>query len=164
MLGGLNKDEFIIAARPSMGKTAMALSLALNTALREEAKVAFFNLEMGKNQIFERALSTLGEIQCSNIKTGSLSEGEWERIIRVSSDLSRSNLFVYDKVFSLRGIKGESGSLEQDADVVMFLYRDEYYSRDTEDKDIIENIIAKNRNGQVGIVKLKWKPEYQKVE
>lgn len=57
----------------------------------------------------------------------------------------------------------ESGSLEQDADVVMFLYRDAYYNRDTEDKNVIENIIAKNRNGQVGIVKLKWKGEYQKV-
>lgn len=57
----------------------------------------------------------------------------------------------------------ESGSLEQDADVVMFLYRDSYYNRDTEEKDIIESILAKNRNGQVGIVKLKWKPEYQKV-
>lgn len=57
----------------------------------------------------------------------------------------------------------ESGSLEQDADVVMFLYRDSYYNRDTEDKDIIESIIAKNRNGQVGIVKLKWRGENQKV-
>lgn len=58
----------------------------------------------------------------------------------------------------------ESGSLEQDADVVMFLYRDAYYNRNTEDKDVIENIIAKNRNGQVGIVKLKWLPQYQLVE
>lgn len=58
----------------------------------------------------------------------------------------------------------ESGSLEQDADVVMFLYRDAYYNRNTEDKDVIENIIAKNRNGQVGIVKLKWVPQYQLVE
>ncbi len=242
MLGGLSREEFIIlAARPSMGKTAMALNLALNTALKENAKVAFFNLEMGKNQILERALSTLGEIDCGNIKTGSLRDEEWEKILKVSSDLSKSSLYIYDKVFSIRGIKSEckrlkiqkgldiviidylqlinseekvenrnldiskisrelkllakelditvialsqlsrapearlnhrpmlsdlreSGSLEQDADVVMFLYRDAYYNRDTEDKDRIENIIAKNRNGQVGIVKLKWKPEYQKVE
>jgi replicative DNA helicase len=241
MLGGLNKEEFIIlAARPSMGKTAMALNLALNTSLKKKAKVAFFNLEMGKNQILERALSTLGEIECSNIKTGSLSDEDWEKVIKSSSDLSSSSLYIYDKIFSLRGIKSEckrlkiqkgldiviidylqlinseeksenrnldiskisrelkllakelevtvialsqlsrapearanhrpmlsdlreSGSLEQDADVVMFLYRDAYYNRDTEDKDIIENIIAKNRNGQVGIVKLKWKAEYQKV-
>ena len=241
MLGGLNKEEFIIlAARPSMGKTAMALNLALNTAVREKSKVAFFNLEMGKNQILERALSALGEVQCSSIKTGSLSDEDWETILKASSELSSSSLFIYDKIFSLRAIKSEckrlkiqkgldiviidylqlinseeksenrnldiskisrelkllakeleitiialsqlsrapearanhrpmlsdlreSGSLEQDADVVMFLYRDAYYNRDTEDKDIIENIIAKNRNGQVGIVKLRWRGEYQKV-
>ncbi|MPN02215.1 Replicative DNA helicase [bioreactor metagenome] len=57
----------------------------------------------------------------------------------------------------------ESGSLEQDADVVIFLYRDAYYNPDAENKDILENIVAKNRNGQVGIARLKWKPEYQKV-
>lgn len=242
MLGGLNREEFVIlAARPSMGKTAMALNLALNTALREKSKVAFFNLEMGKKQILERALSILEEINCSNIKTGALSEEEWVKIMRASSSLSNSSLYIYDKIFSLRGIKNEckrlkiqkgldiviidylqlisseersenrnvdiskisrelkllakelditvialsqlsrgpegrmnhrpllsdlreSGSLEQDADVVMFLYRDEYYNKDFEDKGIIENIIAKNRNGQVGNVRLKWRGEYQRVE
>lgn len=241
MLGGLNREEFIIlAARPSMGKTAMALNLALNTALKEKAKVAFFNLEMGKNQILERTLATLGEINCSNIKTGSLAEEEWIKIMKISNDLSKSSLFIYDKVFSIRSIKSEckrlkiqkgldiviidylqlidseeksenrnldiskisrdlkllakeleitiialsqlsrapdaranhrpmlsdlreSGSIEQDADVVMFLYRDAYYSTDTEHKDIIENIVAKNRNGQVGIARLKWKPEFQRI-
>ncbi|KGK85853.1 replicative DNA helicase [Clostridium sp. HMP27] len=241
MLGGLNKEEFIIlAARPSMGKTAMSLNIALNTAINENAKVAFFNLEMGKNQILERALSALGEINCSNIKTGALKDEEWAKIMKVSNDLSRSSLYIYDKVFTLRSIiaeckrlkiqKGldiviidylqlinteersesrnldiskisrqlkllakeleitiialsqlsrapearanhrpmlsdlrESGSLEQDADVVMFLYRDAYYNPDAENKDILENIVAKNRNGQVGIARLKWKPEYQKV-
>ncbi|WP_186429643.1 replicative DNA helicase [Clostridium sp. BSD9I1] len=241
MLGGLNKEEFIIlAARPSMGKTAMALNIALNTAINENAKVAFFNLEMGKNQILERALSALGEINCSSIKTGALKDEEWSKIMKVSNDLSKSSLYIYDKVFTLRSIiaeckrlkiqKGldiviidylqlinteersesrnldiskisrqlkllakeleitvialsqlsrapearanhrpmlsdlrESGSLEQDADVVMFLYRDAYYNPDAENKDILENIVAKNRNGQVGIARLKWKPEYQKV-
>lgn len=241
MLGGLNKKEFIIlAARPSMGKTAMSLNIALNTAINENAKVAFFNLEMGKNQILERALSALGEINCSSIKTGDLKDEEWAKIMKVSNDLSMSSLYIYDKVFTLRSIiaeckrlkiqKGldiviidylqlinteersesrnldiskisrqlkllakeleitvialsqlsrapearanhrpmlsdlrESGSLEQDADVVMFLYRDAYYNQDAENKDILENIVAKNRNGQVGIARLKWKPEYQKV-
>jgi len=241
ILGGFNKEELIIlAARPSMGKTAMALNLALNTALKEKAKVAFFNLEMGKNQIIERALSTLGEINCNSIKNGYLTDEEWIKLTEVSRDLASSSLYIYDKIFSLRGIKGEckrlklqkgldiviidylqlinseersenrnidiskisrelkllakelditiialsqlsrapetrinhrpmlsdlreSGSLEQDADAVMFLYRDAYYNRDTEDRDIIENIIAKNRNGKVGIVKLKWMAEYQKV-
>ncbi|MBE6069388.1 MAG: replicative DNA helicase [Clostridium lundense] len=241
MLGGLNKEEFIIlAARPSMGKTAMSLNIALNTAINENAKVAFFNLEMGKNQILERALSALGEINCSSIKTGALKDEEWAKIMKVSNDLSKSSLYIYDKVFTLRSIiaeckrlkiqKGldiviidylqlinteersesrnldiskisrqlkllakeleitvialsqlsrapearanhrpmlsdlrESGSLEQDADVVMFLYRDAYYNPDAENKDILENIVAKNRNGQVGIARLKWKPEYQKV-
>ncbi|MBM7871392.1 replicative DNA helicase [Clostridium pascui] len=241
MLGGLNKEEFIIlAARPSMGKTAMSLNIALNTAINENAKVAFFNLEMGKKQIIERALSALGEINCSSIKTGALKDEEWAKIMKVSNDLSRSSLYIYDKVFTLRSIiaeckrlkiqKGldiviidylqlvnteersesrnldiskisrqlkllakeleitiialsqlsrapearanhrpmlsdlrESGSLEQDADVVMFLYRDAYYNPDAENKDILENIVAKNRNGQVGIARLEWKPEYQKV-
>lgn len=241
MLGGLNKEEFIIlAARPSMGKTAMSLNIALNTAINENAKVAFFNLEMGKNQILERALSALGEINCSSIKTGALKDEEWAKIMKVSNDLSKSSLYIYDKVFTLRSIiaeckrlkiqKGldiviidylqlinteersesrnldiskisrqlkllakeleitvialsqlsrapearanhrpmlsdlrESGSLEQDADVVMFLYRDAYYNPDAENKDILENIVAKNRNGQVGIARLKWKPQYQKV-
>lgn len=241
MLGGLNKEEFIIlAARPSMGKTAVALNIALNTAINENAKAAFFNLEMGKNQILERALSALGEINCNSIKTGDLKDEEWAKIMKVSNDLSKSSLYIYDKMFTLRSIiaeckrlkiqKGldiviidylqlinteersesrnldiskisrqlkllakeleitvialsqlsrapearanhrpmlsdlrESGSLEQDADVVMFLYRDAYYNPDAENKDILENIVAKNRNGQVGIARLKWKPEYQKV-
>lgn len=125
MLGGFNREEFIIlAARPSMGKTAMALNLALNAALREKAKVAFFNLEMGKNQIIERALSILGEINCRDIKKGSLSDEDWIKVMKASRSLSGSSLYIYDKVFSLRGIKNECKRLkiQKGLDVVIIDY------------------------------------------
>lgn len=125
MLGGLNKEEFIIlAARPSMGKTAMSLNIALNTAINENSKVAFFNLEMGKNQILERALSALGEINCSSIKTGALKDEEWAKIMKVSNDLSRSSLYIYDKVFTLRSIIAECKRLkiQKGLDIVIIDY------------------------------------------
>ncbi|MBV4417451.1 replicative DNA helicase [Clostridium tyrobutyricum] len=238
-LNGLNKTDFIIlGARPSMGKTAFALNIGLGTL--RTAKVSFFSLEMSKEQLLERAISSKGLINNQKIKTGKLEDEEWARISEVSARIVTSNLKIYDQVYSLNGIKAEckkrkiqegldiviidyltlidgaeksdnrvqeiskisrqlklmakeldivvialaqlsrapevrtdhrpnlsdlreSGSIEQDADTVIFLYRDQYYNPDTDEKDILEAIIAKQRNGEVGTIKLKWLPEYQRI-
>lgn len=241
ILGGFSREDLIIlAARPSMGKTAMALNLLLNTALKSKAKTAFFNLEMGTNQILDRAISLYTKIPLSSIKNALLSEKQWCDVTKAASKLSASSIKIYDKIFTLSGIAAqcrklkikegldiviidylqliesgekvenrnqdiskitrrlkllakeldiniivlsqlsrapetrsehrpmlsdlrESGSIEQDADVVMFLYRDEYYNKDSESKGIIECIVAKNRSGEVGTIRLKWRPEIQSI-
>lgn len=241
MLGGFLKEDLIIlAARPSMGKTSVALNLLLNTVLIEKAKAAFFNLEMGVNQIIDRALSVYTSIPMNNIKNAALSDEQWGEISKSAAVLAASSIKIYDKIFTLNGIKSQcrrlkikegidivlidylqlidsgervenrtqdiskitrslkllakelditiillsqlsrapearsdhrpmlsdlrdSGTIEQDGDVVMFLYREEYYHKDTESKGIIECIVAKNRNGEVGTARLKWKPEVQQV-
>jgi replicative DNA helicase len=241
ILGGFMPQDFIIlAARPSMGKTAVALNLALNCTLLGKAKVAFFNLEMGNMQILQRALSSLAEIPMENLKCGRLDDSMWVKTASCSNELLSSNLKIFDKVHTLRGIKEqckrlkiqggldvvfidylqlisseeknenrtqdiskisrslklmakeleitvvslaqlsrapemradhkpllsdlrESGAIEQDADIVMFLYRDEYYKADSDRPNTIDCIIAKNRNGQVGTVRLRWIGECQKV-
>lgn len=242
MVGGFNREDFIIlAARPSMGKTAMAINLALNTSLLYNGKVAFFNLEMGKNQMMERALSILSGVKMEAIKKGEIKDEDWEKLMSNGCSIEKSNLKIYDKAFTLSKIRGEckrqklqggldiviidylqlidseekrenrnqeiskisrslkllakelevtvialsqlsrapearcehrpvlsdlreSGSIEQDADIVMFLYRDEYYNKDTVQKGIIELIIAKHRNGGTGTLRLRWEPEYQKIK
>ncbi|QAT40993.1 replicative DNA helicase [Clostridium sp. JN-9] len=241
MLEGFLKQDFIIlAARPSMGKTSMALNLALNAALNGKASVAFFNLEMGKIQIVERALSICSNIPAKAVKKAQFDDRQWVEAVQFSSTLANSALFLYDKIYTLQGIRAQckklkiqnnlrvvfidylqlilnttrtenrnqdiskisrdlkllakelditiialsqlsrapearlnhrpvlsdlrdSGSIEQDADAVLFLYRDEYYNRDTDDKDIMECIVSKNRNGSVGIKKMKWHKATQKI-
>lgn len=241
MLGGLQKEDLIIlAARPSMGKTTMAVNMILNSVFKGGAKVAFFNLEMGKTQIMDRTIAAHTGIPIENIKNASLSDEQWVDITKAASTFAASKIKLYDKTFKLGSIKSEcrkikikegldivvidhlqlidsseknenrtqeiskitrklklmakeldvtlillsqlsrapecrgdhrpmlsdlreSGSIEQDADVIMFLYRDEYYHRDSESKGIIECIVAKNRNGEVGTTRLKWKPEIQKI-
>lgn len=241
VLGGFMPQDFIIiAARPSMGKTAVALNLALNCALKTKAKTAFFNLEMGKTQIIERAIASYSEIPMENIKKGSLNDSQWALVGSASSKIASSPLMIFDKIFTLRKIKEEckrlklqwglkvvfidylqlinsedrtenrtqdiskisrslklmakelditvislsqlsrapearadhkpmlsdlreSGAIEQDADIVMFLYRDEYYKADSDRPNTIDCIVAKNRNGQVGTARLKWSGECQKV-
>lgn len=241
MLGGFSKEDLIIlAARPSMGKTAMALNLLLNIASKGQAKTAFFNLEMGTKQIIDRAVALRTKIPLENIKNASLSEEQWCQVSKEVSGLVNSSIKIYDKIFTLSGIGAEcrklkikegldvviidylqliesgertenrnqdiskitrrlklmakeldinivvlsqlsrapetrsdhrpmlsdlreSGSIEQDSDVVMFLYRDEYYHKDSESKGIMECIVAKNRNGEVGTTRLKWRPEIQSI-
>lgn len=241
ILGGfMAQDLIILAARPSMGKSTMAVNLLLNTVFHGQAKTAFFNLEMSEMQLIDRLVAIYSDIPMNNVKNASLTDKQWCEISKVASELAISNIKIYDKKLTLSSIRSqckklkikegldivfidylqlidsekksenrnqdiskitrtlklmakdmditlilisqlsrapeqridhrpllsdlrESGSIEQDADVVMFLYRDEYYHKDSESKGIIECIVAKNRNGEVGTVRLKWQPELQRI-
>lgn len=243
MTAGFQKSDLIlVAARPSMGKTAFALNIATEVALRD-LPVAFFSLEMSKEQLSERMLSTSSGVQSQKLRSGSLDEDDWDRLLEESDRLSRAKLFIDDSsamnVMEIRsrarrlkseqglaliiidyiqlmqgskatrgelnrnqeiseisrGLKSlarelevplialsqlsravelrsnkrpqlsdlrESGALEQDADIVMFLYRDDYYDPETEKKNTTEVIIAKHRNGPVGTVELSFQKDITK--
>jgi replicative DNA helicase len=239
-IGGLNKTDLIlIAARPGMGKTSIALNIALNVAKKNPQKtIAFFSLEMSREQLVMRLLSNESFVDNHNLLTGQLSEDEWNKLglassalsqtdIRVDdnpsitvaemnakcrrldnlglvlidylqlmtsagggkqsdnrvqvvseisralkimakelnvpviclSQLSRANESRSDKRPMLSDLR-ESGAIEQDADEVMFLYRDDYYNENSEEKNVAECIIAKNRHGETGTIKLQWLPQY----
>ncbi|MCT4595437.1 MAG: replicative DNA helicase [Anaeromicrobium sp.] len=236
---GLQKSDLIlIAARPSMGKTAFSLNVAQNAAIKGGASVAVFSLEMAKDQLVQRMLSAESLIEIQKIRTGDLTEDEWPRLARAMGPLSEAKVFIDDtpgiSVMEMkakcrrlkmeqgldlvlidylqlmtgegesrqqeisnisRALKGlaremdcpvialsqlsrapelradhrpilsdlrESGAIEQDADIVMFLYRDEYYHADSEKKNIGEVIIAKQRNGSTGTVELAWLGQFTK--
>ena len=240
-INGLQRTDLILlAARPAMGKTAFSLNLVQNAALKGDASVAVFSLEMSKEQLVQRMLSAQSNVELSKIKTGNLGESDWPRIIDGMAVLSEANIFIDDtpgiKISEIRSkcrrlkiekgldlilidylqlMEGEgknenrqqeiakisrslkilakeldcplvalsqlsrspelrkdhrpilsdlreSGSIEQDADIVMFLYRDEYYHDDSEKKNIVEVIIAKNRHGETGNVELVWFGQVQK--
>ena len=239
---GLNKGELIlIAARPGMGKTSIALNIAMNVAKKSGKTVAVFSLEMSREQLVSRLLAGEGLVPSQNLLTGQLNSDEWKRIAaaaqvlsatdmriddnpmlsvsdmnaqcrRISnlglvvidylqlmqsaggdsrkyagenrqqvvsdmsrmlkimakelnvpviclSQLSRANESRQNKRPMLSDLR-ESGAIEQDADIVMFLYRDDYYSSDTEKRNVAECIVAKNRHGETGKVELRWMPEY----
>lgn len=238
---GLQKSDLIlIAARPSMGKTAFALNVAQNTALKGSASVAIFSLEMSKEQLVQRLLSSESHIEIQKIRTGDLAEDEWPRLAKAMGPLAQSKIYIDDtpgitvmemkskcrrlkmeqgldlvlidylqlmsgdgssesrqqEISTIsRSLKGlaremdcpvvalsqlsrapelradhrpilsdlrESGAIEQDADIVMFLYRDEYYHQDSEKKNMGEVIIAKQRNGATGTVELAWLGQFTK--
>ena len=240
---GLHGSELIlIAARPAMGKTAFALNLATNAALRSNVPVAIFSLEMSKDQLVTRILASEAMVDSNKIRTGKLDEDDWEKIANAIGPLSESEIYIDDtpgiSVMEIRTkcrklkmekniglvvidylqlIQGsnkrssgsreqeiaeisrslkimakelnvpvialsqlsraveqrpdhrpmlsdlrESGSIEQDADIVMFLYRDDYYNQESEKKDIAEVIIAKQRSGTIGPVELLWMGNYTK--
>ncbi len=240
-LSGLqNSDLILLAARPSMGKTAFGINIATNSALKAKANVAIFSLEMSKEQLVQRMIAATAHVDLQKIISGRLTEDEWLQIINSMGPLSQANIFIDDTAgISLmemkakcrklkmekgldlilidylqlmqmegykenrqqeisaisRGLKGlakemncpvialsqlsrapelrsdhrpilsdlrESGAIEQDADVVLFLYRDEYYNEDSEKKNIGELIIAKHRNGPTGTIELVWKKEFTK--
>ncbi len=240
-LSGLQKSDLILlAARPSMGKTALGINIATNSALKANAKVAIFSLEMSKEQLVQRIISANAHVDLQKIISGNLVDDEWLKVVDSMGPLSQMNIFIDDTAgISLmemkakcrrlkiekgldlilvdylqlmqldgrqesrqqeisaisRGLKAlakemdcpvlalsqlsrapelrsdhrpilsdlrESGAIEQDADVVLFLYRDEYYDKETELKNIGEVIIAKHRNGPTGSVELVWKGEFTK--
>jgi replicative DNA helicase len=240
-LSGLQKSDLVLlAARPSMGKTAISVNIVTNAALKANANVAIFSLEMSKEQLVQRMISATAHVDLQKIISGRLSEEEWIQVINSMGPLSQASIFIDDTAgISLmemkakcrrlkiekgldlvmidylqlmqldghqesrqqeisaisRGLKAlakemecpvialsqlsrapelradhrpilsdlrESGAIEQDADVVLFLYRDEYYHDDSEKKNIGEVIIAKHRNGPTGSIELVFKKEFTK--
>lgn len=231
-------DLVLLAARPSMGKTAFVLNVLDYVAVRRNIPCMVFSLEMSKEQLVQRMISMESNVDAQKLRTGNLSDAEWDSVVEAVGLVGSSNMVIDDtpgiSVTELRSkcrkmklergldlvvidylqlmsgssrasdnrqqeiseisrslkalareIKApvvalsqlsracetrqdhrpmlsdlrESGAIEQDADVVMFLYRDDYYNKDTENKDMAEVIIAKQRNGPIGTVNLLWKPQ-----
>lgn len=241
MTAGMQPSDLIlIAARPSMGKTAFVLNIAEYAAFRKNYTTAIFSLEMSKEQLVNRLLSMESKVNSQSIRTGNMSDSDWDKIVESAGVIGKSNLIIDDtpgiSISQLRSkcrkykiehgldmiiidylqlmtgsgrsesrqqeiseisrsLKAlarelkvpvlalsqlsraveqrpdhrpmmsdlrESGAIEQDADVVMFIYRDDYYNKDTEKKGIAEIIIAKQRNGSIGTVDLVWLADYTK--
>ncbi len=251
MTSGLQKSDLIIlAARPSMGKTAFALNIAQNVAIKEKVPVAIFSLEMSKEQLVQRMLCSQAEVDTQRLKTGNMQSKDWDKLASAMNDFAQAPIFIDDtsgctltdirakcrrlkmeqKDLGLividylqlmegsgreermqqisaisRGLKTlareldvpvialsqlsravesrtdkrpmlsdlrESGAIEQDADIVMFIYRDEYYKKNEEEDEMTkaaakgesEIIIAKHRNGPVGTVKLLFQANITKFK
>jgi replicative DNA helicase len=242
MTNGFQPNELIIvAARPSVGKTAFALNIAQNVAVRSTETVAIFSLEMSASQLVQRIICAESNVDATRMRTGELKGDDWEKLSMAIGALSEAQIYIDDtpgitvsdiraKCRRLKKEKGlglilidylqliqgrgkagenrqqevseisrtlkqiarelevpvialsqlsrgveqrqdkrpmmsdlrESGSIEQDADIVAFLYRDDYYDKDSEKKNIIEIIIAKQRNGPVGTVELVFLKNYNK--
>ena len=235
-LSGLNNSDLILlAARPGMGKTSMALNILLNAGKKSGKQVAFFSLEMNKEQLALRLISSECFVDNKKLTTGKLTDQDWENVAAAAEALSRStilidedsNITVADILAKCRRVENlgliiidylqlmnspkridnrvqevseitrslkimakdlnvpvlclsqlsranesrqdkrpmlsdlrESGAIEQDADIVLFLYREGYYNRDSENPNLAECIIAKNRHGETGKIDLQWTPEF----
>ncbi len=239
-ISGLNNSDLILlAARPGMGKTSMALNILLDAGKRSGKKVAFFSLEMSREQLALRLISSECFVDNQKLVTGKLSDQDWESVAAAADSLNRSTIYIDDdssvtvadilakcrRVENLglividylqlmqssgkqsrgnenrqqivsdisRSLKimakelnvpvlclsqlsranesrqdkrpmlsdlRESGAIEQDADIVLFLYRDGYYNKDSDNPNLAECIIAKNRHGETGKVDLQWTPEF----
>ena len=236
-----NSDLILVAARPAMGKSAFALNIATNAAVRAKVPVAIFSLEMSKEQMTSRILCSEAMVDSNKVRTGKIDDEEWSKLAAASGELSEANIYIDDtpgiSIMEIRakcrkmkiekniglvvidylqlvqgsGKRGgsreqeiaeisrslkilakeinvpvialsqlsrapeqrpdhrpmlsdlrESGSIEQDADIVMFLYRDDYYNQDSEKKNIAEVILAKHRAGSTGTVELLWLGNYTK--
>lgn len=240
MSGLQPSDLVLVAARPSMGKTAFVLNIAQYVAFHSNLATAIFSLEMSKEQLVNRLFALEARVDAQLLRSGNLADSDWEKLIEGAGTIGKSKLIIDDtpgisiselrskcRKYKLeqdlklviidylqlmsgsgrsdsrqqeisdisRSLKGlarelnvpvialsqlsrqveqrpdhrpmlsdlrESGAIEQDADVVMFIYRDDYYNKDTENKNIAEIIIAKQRNGPIGTVNLVWLPEYTK--
>lgn len=236
-----NSDLILVAARPAMGKSAFALNIATNAAVRGNVPVAIFSLEMSKEQMVNRILCSEAMVDSNKVRTGTIDDDEWTKLACASGQLSEAQIFVDDtpgiSIMEIRAkcrklklekniglvvidylqlVQGsgkrnssreqeiseisrslkilakeinvpvialsqlsrapeqrpdhrpmladlrESGAIEQDADIVMFLYRDDYYNEDSEKKNIAEVILAKHRSGSTGTVELLWLGNYTK--
>lgn len=236
-----NSDLILVAARPAMGKSAFALNIATNAAVRAKVPIAIFSLEMSKEQMTNRILCSEAMVDSAKVRTGKIDDDEWAKLAATSGELSEAGIYIDDtpgiSIMEIRAkcrkmklekniglvvidylqlVQGsnkkggsreqeiaeisrslkilakeidvpvialsqlsrapeqridhrpmlsdlrESGSIEQDADIVMFLYRDDYYNEDTEKKNIAEVIIAKHRSGATGTVELLWLANYTK--
>lgn len=233
-------DLVLLAARPSMGKTAFVLNVLEHMAIKKNIGVAMFSLEMSKEQLVNRLFAQEAKIDAQILRNGNLQDSDWEKLIESANIIGNSNIIIDDtpgisiselrskcRRYKLeknidivmidylqlmsgggksesrqqeiseisRSLKAlarelnvpvvalsqlsraveartdhrpmlsdlrESGAIEQDADVVMFLYRDDYYNPDSSEKNIAEVIIAKQRNGPIGTVKLAWLPNFTK--
>ena len=240
MSGLQPSDLILVAARPSMGKTAFVLNIAQYTAFHSDLATAIFSLEMSKEQLVNRLFSLESRVDAQMLRNGNLSDTDWEKLIEGAGTIGKSKLIIDDtpgisiselrskcRKYKLehdiqliiidylqlmsgngrtdsrqqeiseisRALKAlarelhvpvialsqlsraveqrpdhrpmlsdlrESGAIEQDADVVMFIYRDDYYNKDTDKKNIAEIIIAKQRNGPIGTINLVWLPQYTK--
>ncbi len=243
LTAGLHKSDLIIvAARPAMGKSAFALNIAANAAVRANIPVAIFSLEMSKEQMTNRILCSEAMVDSNKVRTGKVEDDDWQKLASASGELSQSQIYIDDtpgiSVMEIRAkcrkmklekdiglvvidyiqlVQGsskranasreqeiseisrslkilakeidvpvialsqlsrsveqrpdhrpmlsdlrESGAIEQDADIVMFLYRDDYYNQDSEKKNIAEIILAKHRAGSTGTVELLWLSNYTK--
>lgn len=240
MSGFQPSDLILVAARPSMGKTAFVLNIAQYMAFKSGVTTAIFSLEMSKEQLVNRLFSLESHVDAQVLRNGNLTDTDWEKLIEGAGTIGSSRMIIDDtsgisisemrskcRKYKLeqgldliiidylqlmsgsggrknesrqqeiseisRSLKGlarelnvpvialsqlsraveqrtdkrpmlsdlrESGAIEQDADVCMFIYRDDYYNPDTEDKNIAEIIIAKQRNGPIGTVRLAWMPQY----
>ena len=239
-INGLNKsDLLLLAARPGMGKTSLALNMAVSAAKASGKTVAVFSLEMSREQLVTRLIASEGLVENNRLNTGDLRESDWVKIAEAAATLSRLDIRIDDnplltvadmnakcrrrdnlglvvidylQLMTSAGGKGysgenrqqavsdisrmlkimakelqvpvlclsqlsranekredkrpmlsdlrESGSIEQDADIVMFIYRDDYYNKESEKRNIAECIVAKNRHGETGKVELRWMPDY----
>jgi len=239
---GLHKSDLIIlAARPAMGKTAFALNLATNAAVRANVPVAVFSLEMSKEQLTNRILCSEAMVDSQRVRTGKIEDDDWQKLAQASGELSQAQIFIDDtpgiSVMEIRAkcrkmkiekdiglvvidyiqlVQGnnrkggsreqeiseisrslkilakeinvpvialsqlsrsveqrtdhrpmlsdlrESGAIEQDADIVVFLYREDYYNPETEKKNVAEVILAKHRAGSIGTVELLWLGSFTK--
>lgn len=234
---GLKKSDLILmASRPGMGKTSFALNIALNAAKYSKKSVVIFQLEMSRDQLGMRLMSSEALIDMHKLQMGELNDDEWERLAHASEVLSKTNIYIDDNpALTVADMKSkcrrigsdlglividylqlmqtghrvenrttevgeisramkimakelnvpvvccaqlsraseqrqdkrpmlsdlrESGSIEQDADIVIFLYRESYYNRDSEDTNTAECIVAKNRHGTTGTIKLQWLGQY----
>ncbi len=245
--GGFRPGQLvIIAARPSMGKSALALNMAKNAALLHDKKVMVFSLEMGKEEVLNRFMASEARINVSNINSGKIDESEWAKFTNAGEKLSESFIFVDDtsgltpgeirskcrRIKSREGLDlilidylqlmrtgsssksqnreqevseisrtlksiakelgvpvvalsqlnrevdkrasenkrpqlsnlRESGAIEQDADIIIFIYREDYYDKDSSWKGVSDIIVAKNRNGRTDSVKLSWLSQYTSFE
>ena len=236
-----NSDLILVAARPAMGKSAFAINIATNVAMRANVPVVIFNLEMSKEQVANRILCSEAMVDSNKIKTGQMEDSDWEKLASTLGPLSAAEIYIDDtpgiSIMEIRakarklklekdiglividylqliqgtGKKGasreqeiseisrslkilakeldvpvialsqlsraseqrkdhrpmlsdlrESGAIEQDADIVMFIYRDDYYNEDSPKKGVAEIILAKHRGGSIGTIELLWLGNYTK--